>query len=141
MLRRGFACLASLGLDLDVQRLVAKALTVAAPGPSRVLVDAGLEAGLDADASLTRASTAFLNFAAFNLADDLSDGDCDYLPPAEATAVLLILNALFFSSAHCANCDCRRPPSNRSWTSSSGPRRPRCWRSPPAPGMPTGFSG
>lgn len=74
-----------------------RALRAAAPGPSRTLLDAGLDAKLGHEDALSRAATAFLAFSAFNLSDDLSDRECDYLPPGEAPAVLLIVNSLFFS--------------------------------------------
>ncbi len=74
------------------------ALRAAAPGPCPLLLEAGQDAGLDRSDAIDRAATCFLAFAAFNLCDDLSDGDCTYLPHAPAQAVVLILNSLFVSS-------------------------------------------
>jgi hypothetical protein len=45
-----------------------------------VLVQAGLDAGLRREDTINRAATCFFASAAFNLSDDLSDDDCDYLP-------------------------------------------------------------
>jgi hypothetical protein len=84
-------------LDIRVDRLVVKALTAARPGPGDLLRNAGTEAGLNPDEALSRACACFLNFAAFNLADDVSDAECDYLAADETTTVLLILNNLFYS--------------------------------------------
>ena len=59
------------------------------PGP------AGLDAGLHPEDTINRAAACFFASAAFNLSDDLSDDDCEYLPPAPAQAVVLILHSLF----------------------------------------------
>lgn len=98
VLRRAFGRLAAHQLDLEVDRLVVGALRAAAPGPCPLLLHAGQDAGLDRIEAIERASTCFLAFSAFNLSDDLSDGDCDYLPAAPAQAVVLILNSLFANS-------------------------------------------
>jgi hypothetical protein len=94
-MRLAFGRLAALRLDIEVDRLVVRALRAGAPGTRRVLVQAGLDAGLCREDTINRAATCFLAFSAFNLSDDLSDGDCDYLPPAPAQAVVLILHSLF----------------------------------------------
>jgi hypothetical protein len=93
--RRAFGRLAGLRLDIEVDRLVVTALKAAAPETRRVLMQAGLDAGLDREDAVDRAAACFFTSAAFNLSDDLSDGECDYLPPAPAQAVVLILHALF----------------------------------------------
>jgi hypothetical protein len=90
-----FGRLASLRLDVEVDRLVVRALKAAAPETRRMLLKAGLDAGLGREDAINRAATCFLTSAAFNLSDDLSDGDCDYLPRAPAQAVVLILSSLF----------------------------------------------
>lgn len=95
MLRRAFGRLAALQLDIEVERLVVRALKAAAPETRQMLIQAGLDSGLDREDAIDRAATCFFTSAAFNLSDDLSDGDCDYLPPAPAQAVLLILSSLF----------------------------------------------
>ena len=98
MLRRAFGRLAAHRLDPEVDRLVVEALSAAAPGPCQLLLHAGQDAGLDRSDAIDRASACFLAFSAFNLSDDLSDGDCTYLPPAQGQAVVLILNSLFVAS-------------------------------------------
>ena len=98
VLRQAFGRVAAHRFDLEVDRLVVGALRAAAPGPCPLLLLAGQDAGLDRSAVIDRASTCFLAFSAFNLSDDLSDGDCSYLPPAPAQAVVLILNSLFVTS-------------------------------------------
>src|SRR5215204_4464174 len=95
VLRQAFGRVAAHRFDLEVDRLVVGALRAAAPGPCPLLLLAGQDAGLDRSAVIDRASTCFLAFSAFNLSDDLSDGDCTYVPPARAQAVVLILNSLF----------------------------------------------
>ena len=97
LLRRAFGRLAALRLDVEVDRLVVRALRSAAPGPGPGLLQAARDAGVEPGDALERAVTAYLAFSVFNLSDDLSDGECHDLPPAEAQAVLLILHSLFFS--------------------------------------------
>ncbi len=96
--RRAFGRLAAHRLDPAVDRLVVGALRAAAPGPCLLLLQAGQDAGLDRAEEIDRASACFLTFSAFNLSDDLSDGECTYLPPPQAQAVVLILNPLFAAS-------------------------------------------
>ena len=93
-MRRAFSRLAALRLDIEVDRLVVRALRAAAPGTRQLLVKAGLDAGLRREDTINRAATCFFASSAFN-SDDLSDDDCDYLPPAPAQAVVLILHSLF----------------------------------------------
>ena len=95
VMRRAFGRLAALRLDIEVDRLVVRALRAAAPEARQVLVQAGLDGGLRREDAINRAATCFFTSSAFNLSDDLSDGDCDYLPPASAQAVVLILHSLF----------------------------------------------
>lgn len=97
-MRRCYGRVAHLRLNVDVERAVIRAINAAAPGPGQALLNAGLATGFSDEVILARASTAFLNFAAFNLSDDLSDGDCVYLSPDEAAAVLLILGNIFFAA-------------------------------------------
>ena len=98
VVRRAFGRIAAFRFDIDVDRLLVRALKAAAPGPCRALVNAGLDAGLDWREAVDRASTCFLAFSAFNLSDDLSDDDCDYIRPGPAQGVVLILNGLFVAS-------------------------------------------
>jgi hypothetical protein len=106
VLRRAFGHVAARRLDPEVDRLVVAALRAAAPGPGGLLLDAGQDAGLDRSDAIDRASTCFLAFSAFNLSDDLSDGDCTYLPPAPAQAVVLILNSIFLASLRDLHLSC-----------------------------------
>jgi hypothetical protein len=98
VLRCAFGRLAAFRLDIEVDRLVVRALTAAAPETRRVLLQAGLDAGLGREDAISRAATCFFTSSAFNLSDDLSDGDCDYLPAAPAQAVGLILHSLFVAA-------------------------------------------
>lgn len=64
--------------------------------PSPLLYALGKHAGLEREPHLRRAAAVLLGFAAGNLADDLSDGDCDYLemPARHGPAVIFgLLNA------------------------------------------------
>lgn len=66
------------GLPEAAERDVVAALEAAQPGPLALLYEAGVEAGLPRELLLPRAVGIFLSFAAGNLADDLSDGECGY---------------------------------------------------------------
>ena len=98
VVRRAFGRIAAFRFDINVDRLLVRALKAAAPGPCRALVDAGLDAGLDRRDAVDRAATCFFAFSAFNLSDDLTDGDCDYIRPGPAQGVVLMLNGLFVAS-------------------------------------------
>ena len=67
-----------LSLPTLAERDVVTALEAAQPGPLALLYEAGVEAGLRRETLLVRGSGIFLSFAAGNLADDLSDGECGY---------------------------------------------------------------
>ncbi|MBN1205928.1 MAG: hypothetical protein JXB05_13510 [Myxococcaceae bacterium] len=67
-----------LNLPETAERDVVAALEAAQPGPLALLYEAGVEAGLRREALLARGAGIFLSFAAGNLADDVSDGDCTY---------------------------------------------------------------
>jgi hypothetical protein len=56
-----------------------RVLEAGRPGPLMLLYEAGHEAGLDRETLLGRAAALYLCFCAGNLADDLADGDVDYL--------------------------------------------------------------
>jgi hypothetical protein len=96
--RRALGHVAAARLRIEVDRQVVAALRAAAPGPCLLLLRVGRDAGLDPAQASARAAACFLAFAAFNLSDDLSDGDCDYLEPAPAQAVVLVLHTLFSSA-------------------------------------------
>jgi hypothetical protein len=59
--------------------------------PLTILYEAAAEAGLPRDALLQRAAAIYLAFAAGSLADDLADGDCNYLPPRVAPGIAYLL--------------------------------------------------
>jgi hypothetical protein len=98
VLRCALGRLAALRLDIEVDRLVVRALKAAAPEARRMLVQAGLDAGVRREDTIQRAAACFFTSSAFNLSDDLSDGECDYLPQAPAQAVVLILHSLFVAA-------------------------------------------
>lgn len=87
---------AGLRLKLNSEELVVRVLQESAPGPNPTLIAAGIEANLLTTVMIDRASVAFLNFSRFNLCDDLSDGECTYLPEGQAPVVLLLLSDVFF---------------------------------------------
>jgi hypothetical protein len=62
------------------ERDLIAALEAGRPGPLALLYAAGVDAGLSSEKLLTRAVAIYFNFCAGNLADDLMDGDCTYLP-------------------------------------------------------------
>lgn len=72
-----------LALPDVARRDVMAALEAARQDPLlQLLYEAGHEAGLRDTALLDRAAGCFCAYAAGNVADDLVDGDCDYLEPA-----------------------------------------------------------
>jgi hypothetical protein len=85
-------------LPANARDSVMLALEEGSPGPLDLLYEVGAEARLPSDRILERAAAIFINFCAFNLSDDLSDGECDYLPDPERNGpcVQLILQILFF---------------------------------------------
>lgn len=70
-------------LPEEAERDVVSALEAgrAGDGPLQFVYDAGTEAGLPREEILCRGAAIFFSFCAGNLADDLVDGDCDYLDP------------------------------------------------------------
>jgi hypothetical protein len=85
-------------LPARVREAVLPALESGSPGPLDFLYDAGADARLPSNRILNRAAAVFINFCAVNLSDDLSDGDCDYLPEPEriGPCVQAILQVFFF---------------------------------------------
>lgn len=73
--------------------------------PFALLYEAGHEAGLPRERLLQRAAGLGCMFAAGNLADDLIDGDCDYLEPAirVGPSAQYVLQALGFSALAAAD--------------------------------------
>ena len=75
------------------ERDLMAALDAARSGPLAFLYAAAIDAGCDAPTARARAAGCYACFAAGNLADDLADGDCDYLeqPVATGPAVEFVL--------------------------------------------------
>ena len=89
--------LRGLNLPEAAEADVIAALEVARPNsPLDIAYWATLEANLERDEGIWRAAAVFFSFAAANLADDVSDGDCHYLAPAKAPGVQFILQNLVF---------------------------------------------
>jgi len=84
------------GLPPVAERDVRLALDAAHGGLARLLELAGLEAQLDFTCICERGAGILLMYAAANLADDLADGDCDYLeaPERMGPGVLALLQSL-----------------------------------------------
>jgi len=85
VLRRALsACVAVPGAELIDAEVVA-ALRAARADVAALLWSLGDLAGRDVGLTLDRAAACFLNYGAANLADDLADGDCDYLDEPRRT--------------------------------------------------------
>jgi hypothetical protein len=74
----------ALDLSGDAERDFVAALEAALPGPSDLFYTLAHEASLPRAELLLRGAGLFVLFAAGNLADDLIDGDCDYLSRTRA---------------------------------------------------------
>lgn len=83
-------------LPEQAERDLVSALEAVRGGPLDFVYLAGLDAGLPRAELLTRGAGVFIVFAAGNLADDLADGDCTYLPLRAAPGVQFILQNLAF---------------------------------------------
>src|SRR5690349_2356474 len=80
LFQQALRTLGRLELPESAQRDVLGALEAARKkGPLALLYEAGAEAGLARDELFHRALAIFFAFCAGSLADDLIDGDCDYL--------------------------------------------------------------
>lgn len=84
------------GLAAEAERDLVKALEATRGGPLEFFYLAGLDSGLPRAELLARGAAAFFIFAAGNLADDVADGDCTYLPPRAAPGVQFMLQNLVF---------------------------------------------
>jgi hypothetical protein len=86
-------------LPEECERDLTAVLEAGRPGPLPLLYEAGHEAGLDRVAILARATAIYLAFCAGNLADDLADGDVDYLdePVRLAPGAQYVLQTLAFA--------------------------------------------
>lgn len=96
--RRALALVREKDLPLEAERDLLAALEAARSGPLDFCYLAGVDAGLEREALLLRSAAIFFNFASANLADDLADGDCDYLDPRAAPGVQYVLHCLFFEA-------------------------------------------
>ena len=107
--RRALGLVDELGLEGVADREALAALVAAHEPPLlQLLYEAGHEAGLEREDLLARGAGCFLSFAAGNLADDIIDGDCDYLEDAirfGPSTQFLLQNAAY-----------------RCWLSSSAPK-------------------
>jgi len=86
--------LRQLDLPEQAERDLLSCMEAAKPGPLDFAYLAGLDAGLERDDLLLRSAAIFFNFAAGNLADDLADGDCDYLELRAAPSAQFMLQNL-----------------------------------------------
>lgn len=79
--------------DLDA------AVRAARPGSLDFLLALGHEAGVPAAVAEARCAAVACSYAAVNLADDLADGDCDYLaePYRSGPTTQYLLQSFFFS--------------------------------------------
>jgi hypothetical protein len=77
---------------------VLAALEAGRPGPLDFIYEAGAEVKLRPKEIMARAVAIYFNFCAFNLSDDISDGDCAYLqdPTRVGPCIQVILQILFF---------------------------------------------
>jgi hypothetical protein len=83
----------------ECERDLLAILEAGRPGPLTLLYEAGYEAGLDRDRLLARTAAIYIGFCAGNLADDLADGDVDYLaePLRQAPGAQYLLHSLSFA--------------------------------------------
>jgi hypothetical protein len=88
---------AGAGLPDEVFRTLVRVLEVNQAQLLQFLFEAALEAGCETGLALDRAAGLALHLGALQLADDLADGDCDYLEPAVGvgTAAQYLLQSLF----------------------------------------------
>jgi hypothetical protein len=70
------------------------------PGPLQFAYEAARQAGCDREVVLDRGAAIFFNHCAGQIADDLADGDCDYLddPHKTGPAAQYILQNLFYET-------------------------------------------
>jgi len=94
------------GLHELAERDVLRSLQAARiAGPLDLLYDCAAAAKLEREQRLVRGAAIFFTFTAGNLADDLADGECDYLdePSRTGPCVQFILQNLFFATATRSN--------------------------------------
>jgi len=90
-----------LALPEEAERDLVAALEATRREALQLLWAAAAEAGLARDAIARRGTALLFSYAAGNLADDLIDGDCDYLTPAVrlAPGAQYLLQNLFVATA------------------------------------------
>jgi hypothetical protein len=81
-------------LPTVAERDVYAALERVDPASQQLLIQAAEDAALNVRVALERLSCLWMLAATVNLADDLADGDCDYLEPRVAPGVSFLLHAL-----------------------------------------------
>ena len=79
--RRVQELLRELNLPERVEADLLRVLEAAQPSPLPLIAALGDEAGLTREEILGRGAGLFLSYCAGHLADDLMDGDCDYIDP------------------------------------------------------------
>ena len=89
-----FHTLAFRRLPVVAERDVRVALERVEPASQLLLIQAAEDAGLQVHVALERLSCLWVLAATVNLADDLADGDCDYLDGRVAPGVCFLLHAL-----------------------------------------------
>lgn len=79
-----------LGAELEpvAETDVLRALDRNANDTPPFLLSVALQAGVDPAAALTRAVAVYFHIAALQVADDIADGDCDYVTPAESAGTI-----------------------------------------------------
>jgi hypothetical protein len=83
-----------LRLPSDGQRDACSAFEQVSPQDLTILLQAALDAELEPARAVPRLAAIWSMTAAINLMDDIADGDCDYLLPAAAPNVVVLLQSL-----------------------------------------------
>lgn len=99
LFRNALRRVVALRLPVAAERDLVAALEASRAGSLQLFYDAGREAGLDASALEPRGTALAFCYCAGQLADDLADGDCDYLeePHRTGPAAQFMLQNLFFA--------------------------------------------
>lgn len=89
--RHVLGLLQELDLPERVHADLLRVLAAAQPSPLPLIAAMGEEAGLAREEVLGRGAGLFLSYCAGHLADDLMDGDCDYIDPSRIGPCLQFL--------------------------------------------------
>jgi hypothetical protein len=93
--RRSIECtLSFLRLPERAELDVLQALDRVSPAGQKLLIQLAEDARVPDSVAIERLSCLWVSAAAINLADDLADGDCDYLEPRVGPGVSFLLQAL-----------------------------------------------